>query len=120
MMRGELAAVVPSQGVYAGAHRVQGDQDGFGNRLCPTVVHHAQTCPSALAVHRGDDTGGTLADNGVAFPITHTITPFDNGWAFVDALAAKALAFLWCSPTVAPSPLAPSTRSFLRGSMSAG
>ena len=105
-MLGELAAVVPSEGMYARTHRMQDAEHGLGHRRRGAIRDLAQPRPTALAVNQGDKAGQSLADDGVAFEVTYAAAPFDDGGALVDAPPAKALAFPRCTAAMASSSFA--------------
>ena len=106
-MLGELATVVPGEGMHARSYWIQDAEDGLGHHCGGAVGHLAQPHPTALAIHQGDDANRTLADNRVALPVAHTIMPVDDGRTFVDAPPTKALAFPRRTAAVAPTSLAP-------------
>lgn len=108
-MLGELAAVVPREGVDAFSQRVQCVHDGAQGRFGLTTGDAAKTYQTGLALDQGDDPGEAAADDRVAFPVAHTLACLDDRRTLPDTAPAEPLPFAGC-PVAATTALAASQR----------
>ena len=89
---GELAAIVPSERVNALPDGIQRIDDGFNGARRFTVRDTPQTYEAGLALHQRDDAGVAVADDGVAFPVTHARAQVHPRRPLDNAPTAKTLA----------------------------
>jgi hypothetical protein len=93
--------------MYARTHRMQDAEHGLGHRRRGAIRDLAQPRPTALAINQGDKAGRSLADDGVAFEVTHAAALLDDGGTFVNPPPAKALALPRRTAAVTSTSLAP-------------
>ena len=85
---GELAAVVPSERVHAGTHRVERVQDGPHRGIGFAAGDSAQTRQAGLAFDQGHDADRSLPDDRVAFPVTTMKVAMPTRWR-VSTIAGR-------------------------------